>query len=74
MRFTFALALLRNNFLALVCAALLAMGLWVWASVEERDLQKRDPGYATYRASVPAFFVRRPRRFWRFLLTGKNME
>lgn len=74
MRFTFALALLRNNFLALVCAALLAVGLWVWASVEERDLQKRDPGYATYRASVPAFFVRRPGRFWRFLLTGKNME
>jgi protein-S-isoprenylcysteine O-methyltransferase Ste14 len=70
MRFTIALALARNNSSALVCAGLTAVGLWGLASVEERDLQGNDAGYAKYCGRVPAFFVPRPMSFWRFLLAG----
>ncbi len=71
-RLTFALALLRNNVPAVVCAGLVAVGLWFWGSMEERDLEHRDAAYAGYRRRVPAFFVSHPMRFWRFLLTGKE--
>jgi protein-S-isoprenylcysteine O-methyltransferase Ste14 len=72
MRFAFGLAALRNNSLALLCAAITAMGLWLWARMEERDLEEFEPSYAEYRKSVPAFFVARPARFWSFLLTGRD--
>jgi protein-S-isoprenylcysteine O-methyltransferase Ste14 len=72
MRFTFALALLRNNAPALLCAAIATVGLWLWSRVEERDLPALDADYAEYRRRVPAFFVPRPVRFWRYLLTGKD--
>src|SRR5207244_4050514 len=57
MRLTIALALLRNNLPALLCAALLVAGLWIWEMIEERDLQQKDANYSMYRRSVPAFFV-----------------
>ncbi len=71
-RMTFALALLRNNVSAVLCAALVAAGLRFWGSIEERDLEHRDAAYEGYRRRVPAFFVSDPIRFWRFLLTGKE--
>ncbi|HXQ24522.1 MAG TPA: methyltransferase [Candidatus Acidoferrales bacterium] len=70
-RFAIALALLRNNAPALLCAAVVAVGLAVWGRIEERELEQKDAGYATYRRRTPAFFVLRPLRFWRFLLTGE---
>ena len=70
MRFTIALALVRNNSPAFLCAALLVAGLWVLGSAEERDLVQRDAEYAHYRKRVPAFFAIRPVRFWRYLLIG----
>jgi protein-S-isoprenylcysteine O-methyltransferase Ste14 len=70
MRFTFALALVRNNWSAVLCAALVSMVLWCWAGVEERELEQKDAAYARYRKRVPAFFVVRLLSFWRYLLTG----
>jgi len=70
MRAVFALALLRNNWSAFLCAACSAAGLWLWARAEERDLEQQDAAYAAYRRRVPAFFAMRPVRFWRFLATG----
>jgi len=75
MRWTFGLALLRNNVSALLCAGLLAAGLWVCARVEESDLLKWHADYADYRRRVPAFFIVHPAqimRFWRFLVTGRQ--
>ena len=72
MRFAFGLAALRNNALALACAGLTALGLWLWARMEERDLEEREPSYAEYQRRVPAFFVAHPLRLWRFLATGRD--
>ncbi len=72
MRFSLALALLRNNWSAMLCAILFNAALCCWAGVEERDLERKDVAYARYRKRVPAFFVTRPVRFWTFLLTGKG--
>ena len=72
MRLALALALLRNNASALLCAALVAVGVGVWGRIEEGELERKDPNYATYRRRTPAFFVVRPLRFWRFLLTGEE--
>lgn len=69
-RFALGLALVRNNVPALLCALLVAMGVWLLGAAEERDLRERDPQYAAYRAAVPAFFATHPVRFWRYLLTG----
>ena len=71
-RFAFGLALVRNNVSALLCAALVGLGVWVLGNAEERELQQRDQDYAAYRRSVPAFFVGRPVRFWRYLGTGRG--
>jgi len=71
-RFAFGVALVRNNLQAVLCAALIAAGLWLWAGIEERELERGDPRYADYRRRVPAFFVLPPLRFWRYLLTGKS--
>jgi len=70
MRWALALAMLRNNAPALLCAGLVVIGLGVWARIEEGELERSDPNYATYRRRTPAFFVVRPWRFWRFLLIG----
>ncbi|MCS6863101.1 MAG: hypothetical protein NZT92_22575, partial [Abditibacteriales bacterium] len=77
LRWVFALGLLRNNAQALLCAGVIATGLWFWARVEERELAARDAGYEDYRRRVPAFFVTPPARlwrFWRFLVTGKDVN
>ncbi len=71
MRWVFALALLRDNAPALLCAALVSGGFGLMAQLEERELAERDAGYAAYRRHVPGFFVLRALPFWRFLLTGK---
>ena len=67
------LALLSGNWIALVFAALMPLGLTGWVRlVEEKDLIERFPDYVNYRRRVPAFWPR-PRdinRFFRFLLTG----
>lgn len=76
LRFVLAMGLLRNNAQALLCAGVIAVGLWFWARVEERELTVRDAGYEDYRRRVPAFFVTPPARlwqFWRFLVTGKGV-
>lgn len=72
MRWAFALALLRNNTSALLCAAIVSVGVGVWGRIEEGELARKDPTYATYRRRTPGFFVLRPLRFWRFLLTGEG--
>jgi protein-S-isoprenylcysteine O-methyltransferase Ste14 len=72
MRFTVALALLRNTLPAVLCAALLVTGLVIWGTIEERDLRQKDADYAAYRRRVSAFFVIPPLPFWRFLLTGRT--
>jgi protein-S-isoprenylcysteine O-methyltransferase Ste14 len=72
-RWSFALALVRNNAGALACAGLTAVGLWLWSRVEERELVERDASYESYRRRVPALAVIWPVplvRFWRFLATG----
>jgi protein-S-isoprenylcysteine O-methyltransferase Ste14 len=74
MRFTLALGLLRNNWTAVLCVILLNAAMWCWGRVEERDLARRDPAYASYRKRVPAFFVVRAVPFWRFLVTGKDEQ
>lgn len=74
MRFALALALVRNNLPALLCAVLVAVGVGVWGTIEEGELGRNDPGYATYRRRTPAFFVLRPVPFWRFLLTGEEQR
>jgi len=74
LRWSFALALVRNNLPALLCAGLSAAGFWLWSRVEERELVERDAGYQEYRRRVPASFLIRPLhlgRFWRFLVTGR---
>lgn len=74
-RFTFALALLRNNWSAALCAAIASLAIRCLGTVEERDLMRRDDRYTSYQRRVPAFFVgRHPRRFWQFLLTGDETE
>jgi protein-S-isoprenylcysteine O-methyltransferase Ste14 len=73
-RMTLGLALLRNNLDAILCAVIIALGLWVWSNVEERDLQRKDTDYATYRHRVPAFFAVPPLRFWRYLATGRDAQ
>jgi protein-S-isoprenylcysteine O-methyltransferase Ste14 len=70
MRTAIALALLRNNLPALLCAVLVAGGVGIWGTIEESELAAKDSGYAAYRQRTAAFFVVRPARFWRFLLTG----
>lgn len=74
MRLALALALVRNNAPALLCAALVAVGLGVWGRIEEGELERKDASYATYRRRTPAFFVVRPVQFWRFLLTGEGQS
>jgi len=74
-RWSFALALVRNNLPALMCAGLTALGLWLWSRVEERELIERDASYENYRRRVPAMAVIWPVplvRFWRFLVTGPS--
>jgi len=71
-RFAVGVALLRNNLHAVLCAAFIAAALWLWAGIEERELERVDPRYADYRRRVPAFFVLPPVGFWRYLLTGKS--
>lgn len=71
-RFASGLALMRNDLAALLCAALIGVGVWVLGSIEERELVQRDPEYDAYRRAVPAFFARHPVRFWRYLLTGRS--
>jgi protein-S-isoprenylcysteine O-methyltransferase Ste14 len=67
------LALLSGNWIALVFAALMPLGLTGWVRlVEERDLIERFPDYLNYRRRVPAFWPR-PRdlvKFFSFLLRG----
>jgi protein-S-isoprenylcysteine O-methyltransferase Ste14 len=72
MRFAFALAALRNNGPAFLCAALVAAGLWLWSRQEEEALREVEPSYGEYRERVPAFFVPQALRFWRFLVTGSG--
>ena len=71
-RSALGLALIRNNLPALLCAALVGMGVWVLGTVEERELVKRDHEYAAYRRVVPAFFSTHPVRFWHYLLRGED--
>ena len=71
-RFALAVALVRNNASALLCAVLVGMGVWLLSAVEERDLAQRHPEYAAYRAAVGAFFATNPVRFWRYLVTGQT--
>jgi len=67
------LALLSGNWMALVFAALMPLGLTGWVRlVEERDLLERFPDYGEYRKRVPAFWPR-PRdlgKFFGFVLKG----
>jgi len=72
MRFALALSLVRNNLPALSCAVLVAVGVAVWGRIEEGELKRKDTDYAMYCQRTPAFFVVRPVRFWRFLLTGEE--
>ena len=71
-RWVFALALLRNNAPALICAAMIAVAFRCMGFLEERELAEHDSQYATYWRRIPAVFSPHPLRFWRFLLTGKN--
>jgi protein-S-isoprenylcysteine O-methyltransferase Ste14 len=73
-RFVFALALIRNNLPAVVCAGFGAAAIWLLARAEEAELERLDPDYANYREHVPALFASRPVRFWRFLLTGREID
>ncbi len=74
-RYSLGLALLRNNVSALLCGTLATAGVWLLSRVEEReDLERPGSDYAHYRSRVPAFFVSRPVRFWRFLLSGNDSE
>ena len=71
-RFVFGEALIRNNLSAVLCAGVGAIGIWLLAREEERDLERYQAGYVAYRRGVPAFFVARPMRFWRFLIAGRD--
>lgn len=71
-RMTCGLAALRNDLAAFLCAGLIAAAMMVWAGVEERALEERDPQYSIYRQRVAAFWVRNPLGFWRYLLTGRS--
>jgi protein-S-isoprenylcysteine O-methyltransferase Ste14 len=71
-RMTLGLAALRNDRAAFLCAGLIAAAVRLWAAIEERALEERDPQYVVYRRRVPAFWVRDPLRFWRYLLTGHS--
>ncbi len=73
-RFVFGEALIRNNLPAVMCAGVGAAGIWLLARAEERDLERREAGYASYRRQVPAFFVTPPLRFWRFLIAGRDAD
>jgi protein-S-isoprenylcysteine O-methyltransferase Ste14 len=72
LRLTIGLALLNDNWLALVFAVLVPLGPIGWTRLlEEKDLLERYPDYAGYRKRVWAFWPRNPFRFWRILFTGK---
>ncbi|MFI5399043.1 MAG: methyltransferase family protein [Candidatus Binatia bacterium] len=71
-RFAFGLALVRNNLSALLCAALVGVGVWFLGTMEEREFTQTDAQYANYRTQVPAFFARHPVRFWRYLVTWQR--
>jgi protein-S-isoprenylcysteine O-methyltransferase Ste14 len=67
------LALLSGNWIALVFAALMPIGLTGWVRlVEEKDLIERFPDYSNYRLGVPAFWprLRDLGKFLGFLLKG----
>ncbi len=72
MRWVCALALLRDNMPALLCAFVVALGFCLLARLEERELVQLDASYSAYRRRVPAFFVARPLPFWHYLLTGNR--
>jgi len=68
------LALLSGNWMALVFAALMPLGLTGWVRlVEEKDLIGRFPDYSNYRKRVPAFWprLRDLGKFFSFVLTGR---
>ncbi len=71
-RLALGLGLMRNNLSAVMCAGLVAIGVWVLGSVEERGLVRHDSGYGVYRRAVPAFFSSHPVRFWQYLVTGRG--
>lgn len=73
-RWVFALALLRDNAPALLCAGIVAIGFWRLAWLEERDLAESNAGYEEYRRRVSAFFPTHPVAFWRFLLRREAMN
>lgn len=73
LRVIIGLALLSGNWIALVFAALMPLGLTGWVRlVEEKELIERFPDYAEYRKRVPAFWPRLADwgKFFRFLLRG----
>jgi protein-S-isoprenylcysteine O-methyltransferase Ste14 len=71
-RFVFALALIRNNLPAVLCAGFGAAGIWLLARAEEGELERAEPAYASYRRGVDGFFASHPLRFWSFLFTGRE--
>jgi protein-S-isoprenylcysteine O-methyltransferase Ste14 len=73
LRITIGLALLSGNWMALVFAALMPLGLTGWVRlVEEKELIQRFPDYSDYRRRVPAFWPRLGDlgKFFRFIIRG----